>query len=205
MFDYTKTAIDVTVKDLKRIFFFFNGFVQLLYIAYLTYACIAHKGFFAANVVLLSVSVAYFVFFVLTYTKKERKLKKLARRTYSLAKIGINAFSIGVAVYGICVTVDEVSTVSVILLVLMIIGWLLSVLLQAAIYFIDSRARLIIEAFRADKETVLKPVVAVKNTVKKLVGKEVETPEEPNRFRRFLDRKIEKKKEETEQNQLVHK
>lgn len=206
MFDYTKTAIEIIVKDLKRIFFIFNCILQLIYIGYLTYAAISGSGIFVANIILLCISVAYFVFFVITYGKKDRKLKKMARRAYSYAKIGINAFSIGVAVYGICITVnEEISIISVILLVLMLLGWLISVLLQAAIYFIDSRKQLVIEALEADKETMLKPVTTVKNAVKKLVGKEVAEENEPSRLRRFLDRKLENKKQEKEESETVCK
>ena len=84
------------------------------------------------------------------------------------------------------------------MLVLMVLGWLVSVLLQVLIYFIESRKNLVIEALKADKEQTLKPITSVTNAVKKFVGKETAPESEPNRHRRFLDRKVEEKKQEKE-------
>ena len=198
MFDYTKAAIDTIVRDLKRIFFAFNIFVQLLYIGYLVYVLATGRGVLAANIILIALSASYLVLFVVTYNKKERQFKKLAKRTYSLIKIAVNAFTIGIAIYGIYSTAGEITPTSIVMLVLMVLGWLVSVLLQVLIYFIESRKNLVIEALKADKEQTLKPITSVTNAVKKFVGKETAPESEPNRHRRFLDRKVEAKKQEKE-------
>ena len=196
MFNYTKTAIDIIVNDLKRIYFVFNILLLSLYIGYLVYAITSPIGNRIINGVLLALSCIYLAFFVITHGRSDtsaKRIKKNTRRVYAWTKIAINTFTVAIASYGIYTTVDNVKPAAVVMLVLMVLGWLMSVMLQAAIYFIDSRAHLVIEAIKADKEATLKPITSVTTAVKKLVGKE--TPKkEPNRLRQFLDERVEKKK-----------
>ncbi len=190
MIDYTLSAIDKIKTDLKRTFFVFNLFLQILYISYLVYAIVADVGNLIANIVLVTISFGYFVFCIFSYDKISWGQSKTARRAYSWSKLFVTAFTAGVAVYGICATATNVTVPAVILVSLMVVSWVLRVILEVFICFFEIEASIFVEGIKADMENAVKPVKTVGNTIKKIVGAEVEPDPEPNKYRKILDQKV---------------
>lgn len=214
MFDYTRAAVDKTISDCKAFAHIYSIAVQILYIVYLIYAIFAPAGIVWVNIALLSVSLCYFVFYLVTHGKNgkaKKELKVTAKHAYKIFKLSMRAFALCVMVYGIYIATTHITTVSVILAALAVVGWTLQVIFELAIYFIESHARLIMAGVEADKENLTRPIKAVSDFVKKLSGKEEEPKSEPkpSKFRRLLDSRVsfakEKKKKEEKRDETVVK
>lgn len=193
MFDYTRAAVDKTIADFKRFILGYNLVLQLIYILYLIYALIAPSGFFYANVALLSVSVAYFIFYLATHsleTKEAKKIKRQTREAYTWFKLTVKAFTLTLTIYGIYMATQSVTVLSVILAAFSTVGWALQVILELAFKFVSNRAELIMTGVRMDT----KPVQDVGAFVKKVVTGEAPATEKPSHFQKVLTKTVFKKK-----------
>lgn len=193
MFDHTRAAVDKTIADFKRFILGYNVVLQLIYIAYLVYALIAPSGFFYANIALLSVSVAYFIFYLATHNLEGREAKKIKRQTkdaYKWFKLTVKAFTLALTIYGIYMATQSVTVLSVILAAFSTVGWALQVILELAFKFVSNRAELIMTGVKMDT----KPVQDVSAFVKKVVTGESPIPEKPTRFQKLLTKTVFKKK-----------
>ena len=206
MFDYTKAAWKQIEADFKKIAFICNIFTQLLYIAYLVYALFTGTGFTIANIILLTLSVAYFAFFLYaTQQELKKQTRKLIKRIYKRCKQAIKIFTLSVLIYGLWFTAKDVSPISLIFTVLMVIGFLLDVLLEIILKFLVNRAQLVMEGFKTDWENAKKPVTTVGNFFKKIAGKEIPEEPAPTKERLFLDEKVEAMREEKRNQELEEK
>ena len=205
MLDYTKVAIKQIEKDVKRIAFVGSLLAQLVYIAYLVYTLWTKQGFFAVNVGLLILSVAYFAFFLYANAQEfQARTKRRVRIIFKRCKQLIRVFTLGVMGYGIYLTADEASTTSILFLVFMILGFFVDIVLECSVRFVVKRSQLFIEAMKADLEEVTKPVRAVKSFFNKVTGKE--TPqEEPTKQREFLDEQVGQVRDERKNKRLEEK
>lgn len=194
MIDYTWSAIEKVRADLKKTFFALNIFLQLLYIAYLVYAIAASVGNLIANIILAAISVVYMIFYIFLRKKIKWRERQAARRAYSWSKLVVTAFTAGVAVYGVSATAQNVTVPAVILVSLMVISWVLRFVLEAFICFFEIETNLILEGMRTDIENAVKPFKTVGNTIKRLVGDEIEPEPEPNRYRKILDKRVAEKR-----------
>ena len=205
MLDYTKVAIKQIEKDVKRVAFVGSIIAQLIYIAYLVYTIWTKQGFFAINIGLLILSVAYFAFFLYANAQEfKATIKRKVHVIFKRCKQLIRVFTLGVMGYGIYLTADEASTTSIIFLIFMILGFIADVLLECTVRFVVNRSRLFIEAMKADLEEATKPVRAVKNFFGRISGNE--TPqEEPTKQRQFLDEQVEQVRDERKNQRLEKK
>ena len=189
MFDYTKAALTQITKDFKKLCYILNVVTQTLYIAYLVFALATQKGVFAANVTLLSIASAYFVFFLIMTNRDANKLKKRVKTVFKRSKQVINFFTLGVIFYGIYVTAGNVTPMSVLFAAFMVVSWVLQIIFELILYVILNRLQLFKEALDADVENLKKPVTTVGNFFKRMAGKEIEE-KEPTKNRAFLDQKV---------------
>lgn len=205
MLDYTKVAIKQIEKDVKRVAFIGSILAQLIYIAYLIYTIWTKQGFFAVNVGLLVLSVAYFAFFLYANAQEfKATTKRRVRVIFKRCKQLIRIFTLGVMGYGIYLTAGETSTPSVIFLVFMILGFVADILLECSVRFVVNRSHLFIEAMKADLEEATKPVRAVKNFFGRITGKET-SQEEPTKQRQFLDEQVGQVRDERKNQRLEKK
>jgi hypothetical protein len=84
----------------------------------------------------------------------------------------------------------------------MALMWLLSLVLELVTLIVEKRFEMLKEAFSADMEFITKPVNAVKNTVKSIIGKEVDEKNSSDEERSesiadWLDARISKFKRNT--------
>ncbi len=195
MLDYTKTAIRKTFDDYKRVDYYRNIITQLLYVGYLVYAVCTKTGFIWVDVALLALSVAYFIFFMVMTRGKPlapvRKVQKSVAVIFRRSKQLLKLFTLGVMLYGVYFTTQNVTVLSVLFSALMIVGWILQIVFEVLMKIFIARGQLIIEALEADFEGVTKPVKAVGNFFKKITGKEVEPPKEKSKNRVWLDKEVE--------------
>lgn len=206
MLDYTKAAVAKIVDDLKRVGYIFNIVIQSLSIVYLVYAICVSAGILWANIALLTFSVVFFVFYLITHNKngkQVRQIYKATKRACKWIKLSIRAFTLGIMMYSLYAATTHTTAVSVILTALMVVGWTLQVLLEIVLAFAESRFEILIAGIQADFENAIKPVQSVGNFLKKVTGQEVEPDKEPTRARKILDKRVsevraerKKKKEE---------
>lgn len=211
MLDYTKVAVKQMITNFKRTGFVLNIVLQTLYICYLVYAVATGRANLAINAVLLAVCCAYLAFYVFVTEKgknpdgkKFKKLKNGGKYLFKWIKLGIKIYTLGVAVYAICTTVDNVSPASVLLTAAMAAIWLIQVAFEVVFKIAESQIRLIVEGLEADVENALKPVTTIKNVFKKFKGEEV-TATEPTKTRLKLDEKVRAARQERAENKLLAK
>ena len=201
MLDYTKAALSHVKTTFKKIDYARNLITQSVYILYLFYALFSGAGVRIANAILLILSLAYLGFFLyVTAYKVGKTVKRTVKTIFRRCKLLIRFFTLGVMIYGICVTVNDVNAFSVLLSVFMAVGWILQILFEIISTFLLKQANYFVEALEADFEPLTKPVKKVSNFFKKMTGKEVDeeesVQEKPSATRVFLDKKVAESKTE---------
>jgi hypothetical protein len=203
MFEYTRVAIKKIIDDIKKFVYTFHFSSHLFMIAYLVYSLIMQKGVLWLDIPMLAVCLAYFVFFLVVSNKRKDKSKKKLYATleniFQRSKLVIRFFSIAVLVYGMCITIDQVSHFAIITLALSVIGWILAVLLEIIQTIIEKKCEFIIEAFQADIEPITNFATKTGNFFKKISGQETTpTPSNtpPTKNRELLDKLVDEFREE---------
>ena len=198
--DYTVSAVEVIIKDLKRVCFCFALLMQILYISYLTYALIKGSGILLANAILAALSLIYLAFYIISSLSKKDEVKFAYRqsiRNFRWFKLLMKAFTLGIALYGIYATVNEseITPLSVILTSLMVVAWTIQVIIEAVLFFVIKEKDLFITAIQADIDSITKPIHSVSAAIDKLTGKPQKPPLIPSKKRLFLDEAVSKMRE----------
>ena len=199
MFKHTRKLIDQTINDFRSLCAFFSYTTQIIYIIYLAYLLITPTAIWYIHLALLSISLPFFIydvistnninrireekpsfwnFFkrrkyneVLTNAKKSKtKIKRIKFCTSHILKLVVLA----AAFYPIIVSPNSVHPLSIICSTFMAIMWLLSLVLELITLIVEKRFEMLKEALSADMEFITKPVNAVKNTFKRIIGTESE-------------------------------
>lgn len=199
MFDYTRTALKKIGDDFKKAGFLLGLSGQIFYLGYIIYSLLTNRGVFWANIALGVVAIGYFVFYIITFSKsdkKSRSTKNVVRRFQSFFKLGVKAFALGMMFYSVYYTVVEISLLSVVLSALSIVSFILQIALELVRCIIENRYELLMAGWEADIE----PFVNAKNTVKNILtlNFKKEEPKEPSKFKLALDKRIQKEKEKND-------
>ena len=205
MLDYTKAAIKQVGEDFKKIDFARNVITQIVYLLYLVYTMISTNGVFAVNLILFLLSAAYFGFFMFASVQEtQKKIHKTVKTVYTRLKQILKLYSLGVMIYGVWLTAENIAPLSLILCSLMIVGWVLEIVFEILIRFLVNRINLVVEGLEADYENVTKPARSVGNFFKKITGNEVEE-KEPTKARLLLNEKVKEAKIEKKNEILTKK
>ena len=205
MLDYTKAAIKQVGEDFKKIDFARNVITQIVYLLYLVYTMISTNGIFAVNLILFLLSAAYFGFFMFASVQEtQKKIHKTVKTVYTRLKQILKLYSLGVMIYGVWLTAENIAPLSLILCSLMIVGWVLEIVFEILIRFLVNRINLVVEGLEADYENVTKPARSVGNFFKKITGNEVEE-KEPTKARLLLNEKVKEAKIEKKNEILTKK
>lgn len=196
MFKYTREAVDKIIDDFRKLSRFFKYSSQIFTVTYLVYAIIANVGNLYANIILLSLFIAYTIFDLVIDEKENRLVEKVVRRTYKWLRISIKAFTLGILIYGIYTATTSTSPISIILATLMIIVWVLQVLLELVIMIVEDEKDLVVAGLKKDMDDIKRPVTEVGNFFKRVTGQEVVVnEEEDSREIKILKKRMEKRKE----------
>ena len=203
MFKYTREAIEILKEDFKRYSRIFKVGSLLFTSAYFVWALISQTGIFAVNIVLASLFVAYTIFELIINATGHKGAKIVVKRTYKWITLGIRAFTLGSMLYGIYTATTHVSAMSTIIATLMIILWVFQILLEIVVEIVENKIDLFDKAIHQDvediKKSVLKPVKAVTDTIKKLTGREVEPEPEKHSKILKLDKRIQEREEKNKE------
>lgn len=203
MLDYTKTAIKQIEKDVKRLAFLCSITTQLIYIAYLIYALCTDRGVFAVNIALLVLSAVYFAFYIYANLQEfKAKTKRIVRIVFKRCKQFIRVYTLGVMIYGLCITAGNASLASILLTVFMVLGFIADILFEILIRKIVKRSKMFVEAMKADFQEA-NPIRTVGNFFRKMTGREVH--EDPSKERQILDEEVEQVRNERKNKRLEEK
>lgn len=194
MFEYSKTALKKVVNDIKKLVYVCDVVVQSLMIFYLIYAIVTQAGKLWANIPLLTICAAYFLYFLIT-TKadplyKQDATQKKLRKAVKYSKLCIKFCSLGVTLYGIYVATTHVTALSVILAATSLVGWILQVVFEIIKILAENLYDLAKEAVKADVEEIMKPVATVKNFFKNRSKEETDDLKPKSKRRLWLDEKV---------------
>lgn len=190
MFDYTKAILNKTLSDLKLFAKIWTLSTLGIYTAYLVYAIATSTGIQIANIVLLSLTSLYLVFYIVLLLKNidlYKTHKKIAKKIYKYSKFAINAVTLSLLLHAIWINPYNVHPFKLLATVCMALMLIVQVVLEIVIPVLEKRVNMFVEAIYADIEFVTKPVNAVKNVFKKITGQEVEPKKEKTDNRVFLD------------------
>lgn len=200
MLEYTKTVFNQTIDDLKRISLVASFVTQGVYIAYLIYAISVNVGKLYVNIPLLVISLAYLVFTIVmerkTQKKSDSKIRTKAKEAYKIAKYVILLPALISSVITLATLKSDHITFSLLFTVMMILGYVLSVLILVITKVVESRFALFMVAIKADFE----PVMNAYNTFRKFKGERVSESAKSKaeeKMRSDLDAKVEKIKAES--------
>lgn len=155
MLEYTKAAFSKIINDFKKIFNGIKITTQALSILYLLYAVISQTGVWIANVILLTLALGYFVFFLVMETKKgSRQVKKRVKHIYGWCKRLIKLLTIGITVYGLVLAKADFEPLSFLLVILMIFSWVLEFLFYIIIRFLEMEKELLLKGLSTDLERI---------------------------------------------------
>lgn len=180
LFSNTIGELKKLYNDIKRIGFVFSVAMQIINMVYLLYACIVGNGFLWVNIVLFVVTLAYFIVYLIAFDSKNPLVAKINQKARHIKKwivIAVKAFTLGVAIYGLYSTANNVNFVSMLLVIFMLLGWVAQILIELFSIFIEKQIQIIKTAFLKDVEpfikvgkAVAKPVKAVTSVGSKIKG-----------------------------------
>lgn len=175
MLKYTMASYRIIKQELSSISFLVTLVSSLMMLAYLIYSAIVGNGERVINIVLCAITAINFFTYIFM-RRAEKRSVKYARRwikhTCKIAKLGINAVSLGIIIYAAAVTPEQLSTISLVLLPLMIIFWVLQAILEIVTLYVTGRMELFMNALQMDFEPIMTPIAKVKGFVGTVIGEE---------------------------------
>lgn len=205
MFDYTRAACTKIQRDFAKLRKTLEVFIQCLYILYIIYALCANVGNRIINGCFLAYALAYFGFYVYAVKHAEKKsflaIFKWIKRSIKLANLGI-------MLYGLACSIQQVSVLTIIFSSLTIVAWIIDVFLGLIGLIIDAWLSYLLEGIDADLDN--------SKIIRRLVGHEVDSSQEPSEKRQLLSNLVEEnrqakaqkkqdKKERRKQNKVLAK
>ena len=161
MFERTAAAFKKTVHDIKKLIFAFTVLGLLVNLGSLVYSLIKDDGSAIVNWILLGITSAYALFYLITtgFGKEldgKKSLKKTGKIIFKWMKRLVKVYTIAIAVYGICVGSNILSPLFILLTGGQILAVIFGLIFDLLALVIERRAQLFIDGFMADIEPVLK-------------------------------------------------
>lgn len=157
-FKYVRSVGLDTYYLLKRVIFVADLIFQVFYLLFLTYKVALQQGIFVTNVILLSLSTVSFVHHLVTrkefYTQRQKQYRERFKMVIKCVKRVVNLVVIVYAVAGL-VNNAKADNVSVLMTLLMIVGFLFSILCDVVNSFIDKRWKLLVNSIKMDSDNLL--------------------------------------------------
>lgn len=180
MFKYTRAAVNHIVVDVKRLAHVANIVMQSIMILYLGFSLVTERGMPLINGILIGLTAANLLFYLVTYSPAERGVKKLRRRVsriYIWSKLLINIVPLASICYSAYVGATDISSLTLILTPVMIILWVMQVVFNLARWYVERSAALFMDGIEMDMQGIRQPLVGVKNRIHDFFDEEHETAE----------------------------
>lgn len=156
MLHSTKNAINDTFDFIKRLIYIFQIFVQIIYIGYGIFRFVNHMGNLAGNIILLTVSIFYILYYIITtkefYTNKQVQQKKIVKWIVKISKYAVNIYIIILAVIPLVSGTPDNENAMMLMTITMIIGILLSIVFDGLLLMVNKQIELVKSAMLYDIE-----------------------------------------------------
>lgn len=153
---YTKSATLDTLDFVKKTVSVLDIINQSFYIAYVTYRLILQMGYLAINIILLILTVSDLVFQLSTlrefYTKEQRETRKIVRVSIKWVKRTIRIILITLSIVNLVQNAATVTLIDLLMTLLMIFGFIFSIVSDVVLKIINNRMAVIRNAFYYDIE-----------------------------------------------------
>ena len=113
----------------------------------------------------------------------------------------IKLFTLVAMIYGIYTATTDISAISILFAVLMVLFWVLQVFLELFVHVFENKFALFIAGYNKDMEDLKKPVNDLKKVVRRLKGEVI--PPEPEKSKELV--RLEKKIREIENERRLPK
>lgn len=198
MLEYTKTAIDKTICDVKIGKFVSDLLIQLLYVGYLIYTLATERGILGINITLLCLTTIYLIFMSAFKNPLSKvsgnKAIKIFTYIYKYTKYVLKIIIITIALLDLTVSSATATPTSILLTAFIIVGFVIQIVVEVASAVIIDRFYLMKEAVLADVENITKPLKAMQKLLKRISGQEIPVEEEPSKKRLILDEIVTEKR-----------
>lgn len=200
MLKYTRGVIGDTIDAIKRLARAIEIIVQIVYIAYLIISIVIGTGVLFANIALLTVSALYFIYDLAStrefYTKTQEKQRERVKLTVKITKRITHIIVITIAI--IELATSPFNAVPLIMTFIMIVGFILSLVVDIAISAVEERKELIVTAVALD----LKPQKVIDVVHKITRHKPTEEELEEEKIRERLEEICKEQKEKKKRKKL---
>lgn len=157
MFLYTRAAIDKILSELKRFCSIFINSIQALYIGYLITAIFIPVGIPVVNGILAALLLGYFIFkLVHRADKKDTNKTKSVKHAIKHTKIVLKFISLGVVIYTTAISIGSGNPAVWIMPIITAMLWIISVLFEILVAYLDKRKDLLIDAMKMDAAPIYK-------------------------------------------------
>lgn len=176
LFQNTRTAISKTIDEIKLFILVFTLISEVAYVGYLIYAIIAGLGNLYVNITLIAITAFYTGLYVANHSTKDKRLKRFEKNTKHVlnwTKILAKGFEVGVIVYTIVISGNSFTPLTAVFSVLTIIAWVVQLVLELIVMYVEARWELLYSSFMKDVEPVMHPVKTAKEWVQTNVGDKV--------------------------------
>lgn len=194
MFEHTRASVDHILMELRRFVFGYRVTVQSVYIVYLLFAIFVPMGHLAVNIALLAIGVGYLIFTLIFDLGEERRVRQTrirVRRWVNYTKLVLKAYALGVVIYTAAISLSHATPISLLMPALTSVLFLIQVIFEVVLYYVESRAQLLMDSMTMDLEPITKPVAQVGAFIKRVKGEEVEErPELGQKRRRFVQKAL---------------
>ncbi len=156
MITYTKSATLDTFDFIKKILYYLDIIIQVFYIGYIGFRLYSGSGIFIINITLLVITGFYFIYYLATnrefYTAELKKQREVVREVVRWVKRAIYIYLITTAIYQLAVNPTPNDNMAIIMTLLMIVGFLSSLMFDLTIKEINRRIKLLTAAALYDIE-----------------------------------------------------
>lgn len=210
MLERTKAALNKTIRDIKKIIFLFTLVGLLVNIALLVYSLIKGDGNTIVNCILLGITTAYALFYLITtnFGKEldgKKSLKKIGKKVFKWMKRLVKVYTIAVAIYGLFVGSNILSPLFILLTGGQILAVVLGLIFDLIIIIVERRAQLFIDGFMADTAWIWEGVRKVTN-VSRFFHREALIPKPdntPNKNQLLLEELAQKDAQDKEREEKI--
>ncbi len=157
-FDYTRAALKKIDGHLRLAKWVFDYGVHIVTIVYLIFAMIVGNGRLLINAVLLGLTVTTLIYTVV-YSQKdlskkarkkvEKELKEVKRKL-RVGSLIVKGVSFACVLYGMYTSATTVTPINIILTTLLLIGWILSVIGELAVWLFEKESAYLFTGFKYD-------------------------------------------------------
>lgn len=156
MLKYTYNSTRDTLDLTRRVLYALDAVVQVIYIVYMIYRMVVQTGNTIFNIILLTASLFYFIYYLVTtrefYTKKQVEKRSLVKYSVKVIKYVVRVWIVTIALISLLTNGNVTDNMTMLMTLLMMCGIMFSILFDFVIIIIDRKIKLIENAFYYDVE-----------------------------------------------------